>query len=154
MIDVMIRAETRARFRAFAINRNLVVQQGSNYIIQPNVDIDEIGNAVISPAVFDSTPPIPAVLDTWWLVNIRLSGSREAADADTLYTGETEESAGSWRFPRSRFVRFVREQGTQVVTPWGGGAYQFGTTPNRIQLLDPRDVQHNPKRIWFGGMQL
>jgi hypothetical protein len=155
MIDIMLRAETRARFRTFAINRNLVVQQGSIYITQPNVDIDEIGTAVITPAVFDgSTLVTPAVLDTWWLVNIRLSGQREAADADTLYTGETDATAGVWLFARSKFARFVREQATQVTTPWGGRAYQFGTTPNRIQLLDPRDAQHAPKQVWLGGMSL
>jgi hypothetical protein len=153
MIDVMIRAETRARFRTFAINRNLVVQQGSIYIVQPNVDIDEIGNAVITPAVLnpDGTVQTPAVLDTWWLVNVRLSHGMAANDEDTLYTGETDTG---FKFTKSRFVRFVREQSTQVVSPWGGRAYQFGTTPNRIQLLDPRDAQHSPKRVWLGGMNL
>jgi hypothetical protein len=156
MIDVMIRAETRARFRAFALNRNLVVQQGALFIVRPGVDIDEIGNAVITPAVINAngTVQTPAVVDTWWLVNLRLSGALESADADTLQAGETEATAGAWRFPRSRFVRFVREQATQVVSPWGGRAYQFGTTPNRIQLLDPRDAGHVPQREWFGGMSL
>jgi hypothetical protein len=158
MIDVMIRAETRARFRAFALNRDLVIQRGAFFIVRPGVDIDEIGNAVVTPAVYDNADPpnlvTPDVLDTWWLANIRLSGPREASDADTLQAGETEGTAGSWRFPRSKFVRFVREQATQVTSPWGGRAYQFGATPNRIQLLDPRDVGHEPKRIWAGGMSL
>jgi hypothetical protein len=160
MIDFIIRAETRARLRAVLVNRGLIFQDaGGNWIINPNVDIDEIGNAVITPAVlntstFPATVVTPAVVDTWWLVNLRLSGAREAADADTLQAGETEGTAGSWRFPRSKFVRFVREQATQVTSPWGGRAYQFGTTPNRIQLLDPRDAGHSPKRVWLGGMSL
>jgi hypothetical protein len=160
MIDFMIRAETRARLRAFLVNRGLIFQDaGGNWIVNPNVDIDEIGNAVITPAVVDNStfPPVvvtPAVLDTWWLAHLRLSGSREVADADTLQAGETAGSAGSWRVPRSKFVRFVREQATQITSPWGGRAYQFGTTPNRIQLLDPRDAGHSPKRVWLGGMSL
>jgi hypothetical protein len=160
MIDLMIRAETRARLRAFLVNRGLIFQDASgNWIINPNVDIDEIGNAVITPPVIDNStfPPTvvtPAVVDTWWLANLRLTGAREVADADTLQAGETEATAGAWRFLRSKFVRFVREQATQVTSPWGGRAYQFGTTPNRIQLLDPRDTGHAPKHEWLGGMNL
>jgi hypothetical protein len=160
MIDLMIRAETRARLRAFLVNRELIFQDaGGVWRVNPGVEIDEIGNAVITPGVYGGTadePTIitPAVVDTWWLANLRLFGARESADADTLQTGETVETAGSWRFPRSKFVRFVREQATQVASPWGGRAYQFGTTPNRIQLLDPRDAGHAPKRVWLGGMSL
>jgi hypothetical protein len=159
MIDFMIRAETRARLRAFLVNRGLIFQDAGGWHVNPNVDIDEIGNAVITPALVDKSvfPAVvvtPAVLDTWWLAQLRLSGPRETADADTLQAGETVGTAGSWRFPRSKFVRFVREQATQVTSPWGGRAYQFGTTPNRIQLLDPRDAGHEPKRVWLGGMSL
>jgi hypothetical protein len=153
MIDFIIRAETRPRLRAFLVNRGLMLQDGEgNWIVSPECDIDEIGNGVVTPAGPSGTPA--AVLDTWWLVNIRLSGSREAADADTLQAGETDGAAGAWRFPRSKLVRFVREQATQVTSPWGGRAYQFGTAPNRIQLLDPRDAGHSSKRIWLGGMSL
>jgi hypothetical protein len=156
MIDLMIRAETRARLRSFLVNRELIFQdlEGA-WRANPGVDIDEVGNAVVTPAVMNGVQIVtPAVLDTWWLAHLRLSGSREAEDADELQAGEDVGSAGSWRFPRSRFVRFVREQATQVTSPWGGRAYQFGNAPNRIQLLDPRDAGHEPKQVWFGGMEL
>jgi hypothetical protein len=153
MIDLMIRCATRARWVALAQNRNLIDSTG-----RPNSDvsIDELGNVVITPAIlntstFPATVVTPAVVDTWWMVNVRLSGAKFLEDADTLYTGEID---GPWKFIRSKLVRFIREQATQVTTPWGGRAYQFGTTTNRVQILDPRDAPHAPKREWLGGMSL
>jgi hypothetical protein len=147
MIDLMVRCITRDRWLALAQNRNLMApivnEAGATVYISPSgVDIDEIGNAVITAS--------PLTVDTWW-VNVRLSGARFADDVDTLYTAETD---GGFRFVRSKLVRFIREQATQVVSPWGGRAYQFGTNANRVQILDPRDAQHVPQRIWLGGMEL
>jgi hypothetical protein len=158
MIDLMIRAETRARFRALAISRGLLTEitnPAGAIVYADGVDIDELGQVVVTPAVMNGTTVVtPAVLDTWFTFYVRLSRDRSTSDEDTLYTGETEATAGVWRFARSKFARFVREQATQVTTPWGGRAYQFGTSPNRIQLLDPRDATHAAKHEWAGGMNL
>ena len=161
MIDVMIRAFTRARFRQFAVAQGLIWQHqdaGGNTIwsVREGVDIDEIGNAVITPGVYEAGayPPVEItapVIDTWWLVNLRMTGQRAADDEDTLYPGETDSN---WKFVRSKFVRNARENATVVTSPWGGQAFQFGVGDQRIQLLDPRDAAHAPKREWLGGMVL
>ena len=168
MIDVMLRAFTRARFRQFAVAQNLIHQEDigdppvSHWIIHEGVSIDEIGNALITPGTFDTStfPPTeltPPVMDTWWLVNLRMTGQRADDDEDPLFPGEedTEENR-PWRFLRSKFVRAARQNPTLVTTtsPWGGKAFQFGTGDQRIQLLDPRDAAHAPKRVWLGGMAL
>lgn len=166
MIDVMIRSFSRARFRQFAVAQNLIHQEtdssvdppATRWVVHDGVSIDEIGNAVITPGTYNTSvfPPVeltPPVVDTWWLVNLRMTGQRAAADDDTLYPGETD---GPWKFLRSKFVRSARDNPTLVVTtsPWGGKAFQFGTGDQRIQLLDPREPQHAPKRVWLGGMAL
>jgi hypothetical protein len=148
MIDLMVRCITRDRWLALAQNRNLMVPMVNDagvtvYISPSGVDIDEIGNAVITTS--------PLTVDTWWLVNVRLSGERFSNDVDTLYTGERDDG---FRFVKSKLVRFIREQATQVTTPWGGRAYQFGSGTSRVQALDPRDAEHAPRREWLGGMNL
>jgi hypothetical protein len=141
MIDIMIRAETRARLRAFLVNRGLLSQdEQGNWALAPNVEIDEIGNAEVSPGV----------LDDWWSANLRISGTRADDDDDD----PIEAEPSPYKFVRSKFVKFIRNQATQVITPWGGPAYEFGNTPNRIQVLDPRHPGHAPKREWAGGMSL
>lgn len=161
MIDVMIRAITRARFRQFAEAQNFIrqlpdPQGGTFWQTRDGVDIDEIGNAVVTPGTYNTSafPPVeitPPVIDTWWLVNLRLSGRRGDDDEDALYPGETD---GPWHFLRSKFVRNIRQTATVVTSPWGGQAFEAGTGTQRIQLLDPRAPQHSPKRIWAGGMVL
>lgn len=157
MIDVMIRAFSRARFRQFAVAQNLIHQaQDGAWIIHDGVSIDEIGNAVITPGVYETGtfPPVeisPPVIDTWWLVNLRMTGQRATDDEDTLYPGEVDSG---WRFLRSKFVRNARQNATVVTSPWGGKAFQFGAGDQRIQLLDPREGGHAPKREWLGGMAL
>lgn len=153
MIDLYLRCFSRARWLTFAANRNIIDAQGA---VNPNFSVDELGNIVITPAVMDGmTVVTPAVLDTWWSVNVRLTGPRFTADVDTLYTGETDPvdpTAYRYKFIRSKLVRFIREQATLVMVQ-GRRTYQFGTTTNRIQLLDPRDIT-TPKRVWLGGNQV
>jgi len=149
MIDIYLRCETRARWLALAVARGLLIQNGAIYTPAPGVSIDEIGAYEITAAVINPTTgavTTPAVLDTWHSVNVRLDGAAAAADLDTLYPGETD---GPWRFLRSKLVRFVRAQGT-LVTLMGMRAYRFGTTPNRVDVIDSRDL--TPKRVWLGGM--
>jgi hypothetical protein len=136
MIDLLFRCETRARWRTLAQNRG--IYNAANEV-QPGYDVDEIGFYEITAAIGD-TPP---VLDTWWTVNVRIAGN---SDDDDLYPGETDTG---FRFTKSKLVRFVRNQATQV-TVMGMRAYQFGLTPNRVQIIDSRDL--TPKRIWLGGM--
>ena len=156
MIDVMIRAFTRARFRQFAVAQGLIRQEGSEWLFNDGVTIDEIGNALITPGVYETGtyPPVEItapVFDTWWMVNLRMTGQRATDDEDELYPGETD---APWRFLRSKFVRNARDNATVVTTPWGGKAFQFGAGDQRIQLLDPREAGHEPKREWLGGMSL
>lgn len=152
MIDIYLRCETRARWQALAVARGLMTVQtiGGLPLYSPveGVSIDEIGFYEVTPAVIaaNGTVTTPAVFDTWWSVNVRLTGAAAAADEDDLYTGETD---APWKFLRSKLVRFVRAQGTQV-TLMGMRAYRFGTTPNRVDVIDSRDL--TPKRVWLGGM--
>lgn len=132
MIDLLFRCETRARWQALAVNRGIYVQNGSSYITQPGYFVDEIG----------FYPLGPETVDTWWSVNLRID---RTDDEDTLYPGET----GNFRFVRSKLVRFIRNQATQT-TFSGMRAYQFGNSPNRVQVIDSRDL--TPKRVWLGGM--
>jgi hypothetical protein len=161
MIDVYFRSFSKARWDALALNRGLVVQAaGVTPVIlvpAPGVAIDEIGNVVRTPAVYSggalpSTVVTPAVVDSWWTVNVRLYGQRYLDDVDAgLYPGETDATV---KFTRSKLVRYVRENGAPVSLPWIGGnirAYQFGTGDQRVQVLDSRDVP-NPPRVWLGGM--
>ena len=146
-VDLFFRAFSRARWITVATNRGIYDADGN---VAPGFAVDELGNVTITPATYDANGVelTPAVIDTWWCVNLRIYGTKADADADTLYTGET----GSWKFLKSKLARFVREQGT-VVNLNGRRAYQFGTTTNRIQLLDPRDIPV-PPRVWAGGMSL
>lgn len=152
MIDVYLRCFNRARWLALGVNRNLIDVEGRS---MPNVAIDELGNVVLTPAVFDAAGVLvtPAVLDTWWCVNVRLFGQRYTDDVDaTPFTGET----GNFRFIRSKLVKFVRDNGTQISLPFRGEtirAYQFGAGDQRVQVLDPRDIT-NPPRVWLGGQFL
>ncbi len=162
MIDLIIRSETRLRFLQFLVSQNLVTKTESSFDpegawnlregvdISPDLYDDQSGFAIVTPAVYEGTTLVtPAVKDTWWTATVRLSRERAAQDIDNLFEGEADQS---WKFLRSRFVAIVRRQGVLRQSPWGGRAYQIGTTPNRIQLLDPRD--HPPQRVWAGGMSL
>jgi hypothetical protein len=156
MTDILIRAFSRARWQAVAVNRGILIDgidaQGQPALYPaPGIGVDEIGNMQVTPAVLDAQGNVvtPAVIDTWWSVNLRLYDKAEAADNDTLYPGETDSG---FRFLKSKLVRFVRAQATPV-TVNGIRAYQFGTGVNRFQILDPRDIA-TPYRVWAGGMAL
>jgi hypothetical protein len=147
MLDLVLRSFSRARWITVATNRGIYDAQGN---VNPGFDVDEIGNVVITPAVYDGmTVVTPAVLDTWWTVNLRLTHQAEDNDADTLYPGDTDDG---FRWRRSKLVRWVRDMATPV-TVAGMRAYQFGTNTNRVQLFDPRDINLRlSAREWFGGM--
>lgn len=146
-IDLLFRAVSRARWLAVATNRGIYDEEGN---VNPNFAVDELGNVVITPATYDAegNETSPAVIDSWWAVNLRIFGSKADDDADDLYAGETE----GFRFVRSKLAKWIRQQAT-VVNLRGIRAYQFGSGDNRIQLLDPRDIT-TPVRVWLGGMHL
>lgn len=148
MIDLFFRAFSRARWLQVATNRGVYDAEGN---INPGFGIDDLGNVMVTPPVLDAQGNVvtPAVIDTWWCVNLRLYGPKADEDADTLYPGET----GNWKFLRSKLAKFVREQSTTVILRGTIRAYQFGTAANRFQLLDPRDIPV-PPRVWAGGMEL
>ena len=145
MIDVVLRCFNRARWLAFATTRNIIDANGVPVL---GFDIDEIGNYEITPAVLTGNViTTPAILDTWWMVNLRLSSAKFDADVDTLYAGETDTG---FKFVKSKIVALIRNQATlQSFNGWR--AYRFGAGVNQIQLIDPRDVA-TPKRVWLGGM--
>jgi hypothetical protein len=158
MIDIYVRTFTRVRFRDFMVNRNLMrietVDGTPTYILEPGVEVDDIGNVVVTPGVYDTSvfPPIeitPPVIDPAFTWNLRLSGDRYLADQDVVYPGENP--AEQWKFLRSKIVSYIRNNATIVTLRGTIRAYQFGTGNDRIQFLDPRDIPE-PPRIWLGGM--
>jgi len=151
MIDLVFRAFSRARWIAVATARGIYDANGN---VQPGFEVDEIGNAELSPAVTDKDGNIttPAELDSWFWVNLRIYGDKVNADIDTLYPGEIEDG---FIFTKSKFARFVRDQATPVTLKYRGKSvrtYQFGATTNRVQLIDPRDYGEIRLREWAGGM--
>jgi hypothetical protein len=145
-VDLVFRSFSRTRWITFGTNRGIYDADGN---VTPGYSVDEVGNYVITPAVYSGmTVVTPAVLDTWWMTNLRLTDQREAEDEDTLYPGDTDDG---FRFRRSKIARFVREQATPV-TVGGYRAFQFGNGGNRIQLFDPRDISLAPQRTWLGDM--
>ena len=152
MIDILIRCFSRERWLAVATNRNLIDAEGAP---REGVGIDELGPIVITPAVYDENgvETSPAVLDTWHWVNLRLHSTAFRDDEDAANPAdEADETTRPFRFFRSKFVKFIRNNATQL-TIRGVRVYQFGTGTNRLQVLDPRDVNFHP-RVWADGMHL
>ena len=152
MIDITIRAFSKAAWTAAAKTLNILDAKGSP---KPNFDIDEIGFATLVSAVLDAKGVVitPAIMDTWFWVNIRITGAQYDADVDSLYSGETEDG---YNFTKSKIAKFIRDHGlisSVVVNGKTIKAYEFGIGPNRIQLLDPRDYAAVRQREWLGGMK-
>ena len=150
----MIRAFSRARWLQVATARGIYSgtdPETGEPTVAAGYLVDEIGHLLITPPVLDANEVeiTPAVFDTWHSVNLRLHGPVADADEDTLYPGEDEIIPK--KFLRSKFARWVREQGNLVMVQ-GVRAYQFGAGNNRVQLLDPRDIA-TPYRIWVGGLE-
>lgn len=151
MIDLTLRCFSRARWITVATNRGILNAEGQP---NPGFEVDEIGPIVLTPAVMSGMTVItPAVMDTWHWVNLRIHGSQFEADVDTVYPGEEADTSGV-RFTKSKLVRWVRAQSTPVTLTYKGRSirtYQFGTSANRIQLIDPRDYAEVRVREWLGG---
>lgn len=147
MIDLFFRCASRDRWLTVAKDRNILDKDGNP---NPGFAVDELGHVTITPAVLDKQGNVttPAVVDTWWSINLRVHGQQADDDTDEKFAGETDDL----KFTKSKLVRFVREQGTQI-TLRGMRAYQFGAAANRVQLIDPRDMP-NPPRVWLGGMSI
>jgi hypothetical protein len=153
MIDVVLRCFSRARWITVATNRGILDANGN---VNPGFAVDEIGPIVLTPAVMDGTTVVtPAVMDNWHWVNVRFHGPKAEEDADTVYPGEEADESG-FKFTKSKFVRWVRAQSTPLTLTYKGRSirvYQFGSTTNRVQLIDPRDYDEVRVREWLGGMQ-
>ena len=152
MIDIVLRCFSRARWLAVATNRGIIDANGNP---NPGFSVDEIGNLVLTPAVIDANGNVitPAVMDTWWTVNLRLTGQVAGDDEDAPYPGEESDTSG-YRFTRSKLVAWVRNQATLKTLPYRGQTvrvYEFGTLSNRVQVLDPRDYAIVNAREWLGG---
>lgn len=158
MIDLTFRCFSRARWITVATARGIYTgetDENGKEIVSPGFVVDEIGSVVLTPAVIDAEGNVvtPAVMDTWFWVNVRIFGSAYRDDNDDLYPGENEDG---FKFTKSKIVKFVRNQATPVNLSYAGKtirAYQFGSAANRIQLLDPRDYKDVRVREWLGGPQ-
>ena len=153
MIDLTFRCFSLARWITVATSRGIYDASGN---VVSGFDVDEIGFQGLADAVYDPVThaiTTPAVIDTWYWINLRLSTDKADADADTLYAGEVEDG---FKFTKSKLVKFVRDQATLVNLTFRGTTvrtYQFGAAANRIQLFDPRDYQTVRVREWLGGPQ-
>jgi hypothetical protein len=77
-VDLVFRSFSRTRWITFGTNRGIYDADGN---VTPGYSVDEVGNYVITPAVYSGmTVVTPAVLDTWWMTNLRLTDQREAED--------------------------------------------------------------------------
>lgn len=146
MRDYFLRCETKAAWDAFAASEGWTVEitppdaggwvkAGEGTVVPaPGVNIDEIGPVVTIPGVYDPetgeeiTPP---VIDNWHHVNLRLLD-----DAP----------------PSGRHL-FRTDVGGKVVMHGEDRAVEVGEPPNRIQVIDPADIE-TPIRIWAGGMYM
>lgn len=152
MIDLTFRCFSRARWITVATAKGVYDASGN---VTSGFAVDEIGACVTTKAILDAQGAIvtPAVMDTWFLVNLRIfSAAVSAADLDALYAGEVEDG---FMFTKSKLAAFIRNQATiQSFTINGVAikAYEFGLTTNRIQLLDPRQYASVKTREWLGGM--
>lgn len=146
MIDLMIRAKTRANFIAFLKAQALLWDDESP---RDGVAIDEVGNIEVTPAVLDGDGNVltPAVLDPWLSFNVRIFGDRAAADEDVADAKESDGGKADLKFTRSKIAASLRSKAT-VKEVNGVQAYQVNAN---IQIIDPRSVA-TPKRVWMGGM--
>lgn len=151
MIDLTFRCYSRKRWVTVATARGVYDADGN---VQPGFEVDEIGNAELSPAVTDEKGNVttPAVVDTWHWVNVRLHDTMEILDEGAVYPGDADDG---FKFVKSKLAAWVRAQSTPVTLTYRGKpirTYQFGSTTNRIQLIDPRDYGAIRLREWAGGM--
>ena len=151
MIDLTFRCFSRARWITVATARGIYDVSGN---VTSGFAVDEIGNAVLTPAIVNAQGVIttPAVLDTWYWINLRIYSAASVADVDALYAGETEDG---FNFTKSKLAKFVRDQATiqsVTVNAMDVKTYEFGVANNRIQLLDPRQNAALKHREWLGGM--
>jgi hypothetical protein len=152
MIDITLRCFSRARWVTLATNKGILDESGNP---SPGYAVDEIGAIDLTPGVYDDHGNVitPPVTDTWFWVNLRVHGERAIVDEDTVYPGEEADTSG-FKFCKSKFVRWVREQSTPLTLTYKGRSirvYQFGATTNRVQVIDPRDYGEVRVREWLGG---
>ncbi len=151
MIDLTFRSFSRARWVTLGTNRGILDASGNT---QPGFCVDEIGNAALTSATYNNLGAVitPAVIDTWYWINLRVHGQSVAADTDVLFAGEVEDG---FKFTKSKLAASFRNTGTVTSITIEGQpikAYEIGTANNRIQLLDPRPYAALRWRERLGGM--
>jgi hypothetical protein len=151
MIDLTLRCFSRARWITVATSRGILDAQGNP---NPGFAVDEIGPVVLTPAVWSGmTLVTPAVMDTWHWVNVRIYGQVYNDDLGSAHPDETGDTSG-YKFTRSRLVKWVKDNGTKITLTYRQvsiDVWQFGTTTNRVQLLDPRQYLPIRVREYLGG---
>ena len=174
MIDLVFRCFSRDRWLAVAKARGVIDKDGHSV---PGFEVDEIGNAELVPAVLDMKDPMnptvitPAVIDTWFWINLRIHADKALLDEGVKYVDAEEVALEAkaaldaktdevfvipeTKFTQSKFAAFVRNQATKNKIEFRGKTirvYEFGVGKNAIQLLDPRDYAEVALRQWLGGM--
>ena len=136
MIDFFVRAENKAAWDAFALEKGWVGEDG---LPVEGVWVDELGPVEQVPAVYDAggNVIIPAVMDDWWHVNLRLTDD-PLAETDTPAT-----PAG--------LAHHMATGRKVTASPKNTIAMEGGEPPNRVQVLYPDSIM-TPRRIWIDGM--
>lgn len=159
-IDLTFRCTTRAAWITAAKGRGIYgadqtdLQGKTINVVNPDFMVDEIGFPALVPAVIDAQGNVatPAVMDTWYWINFRISGVEAESDHTTLYAGETDTS---WNFTQSKLVAFIRASSTPQTVTLNGTTiktYEFAVGADKVQLLDSRDYAPVNMREWSGGM--
>ena len=136
MIDIMVRADTRADFRAAAVFYGLISIVDGEVIFAPGVDLDPIGPIVKTPAVMSGdglTVVTPAVMDNRWHCNMRISRDAIQLEADGT---------------RPKWVRWIVQWHK---TGANTGIKNKAERVKRLQsvdFIDPASVA-TPKRVWL-----
>lgn len=134
MIDLMIRADTRADFRQVAVATGLIEIVDGEVIVAPGVDLDPIGPIVKTPAVMSGmTVVTPAVMDNRWHCNMRISRAAVEREEDGT---------------RPRWVKWITRWHKDGVADGVANKSEVGVKLLKITFIDPSTIS-TPKRVWL-----
>jgi len=136
MIDIMVRADTRADFRAAAVFYGLISIVDGEVIFAPGVDLDPIGPIVKTPAVMSGdglTVITPAVMDTRWHCNMRIH--RSALERDE--NGE-----------RPKWARWIIKWMTDGANIGVKNKLETVKRLAKVDFINPASIA-TPLRVWL-----
>lgn len=152
MIDLTFRARSRDRWIAWATEQGMYDDQGNP---KECFAIDEIGSIALTDAVMDADNKVvtPAVMDDWFVVNVRIYGKKFNEDLGDVFDAEED---GKTRFSRSKIVKGIKAGANKVNIDCRGEkvrAFQLGTGKDRVQLIAPIAAAKFAPRVWFGEQE-